>query len=174
MGIVTKKGDKGTTLTLGGEIISKADPSLGAVGTLDELTSALGLARSMCRHETLAQAIYKLQEDLTRIGAELSCGDNMPSAIEPTSTKQIQELEINITNLESQIKLPASLVIPGSNTSSASLDLARAIARRLEREVVALKKINNQKLIVYLNRLSDYLFLLARQAERLEGASENV
>lgn len=165
MGIVTKTGDKGTTKTFRGKTVSKADPCLGALGTLDELTSALGLARSLSRHEIISQAIYKLQDNLTQIGAELSCEDNV------TSPKQVEELESQIERLENQIKLPSTLIIPGSNQSSASLDLARAIARRLEREVVGLKKEN---LFIYLNRLSDYLFLLARQAEHLEGVRKDV
>jgi cob(I)alamin adenosyltransferase len=164
MGIVTKKGDKGTTVTLKGKTISKADPCLNALGTLDELTSALGLARSLSHHKTVSEAIYKLQDDLTQIGAELSCEDNI------ISQKNAEELETQIREIENQIKLPSSLIITGSDPASASLDLARAITRRLEREIVSLKK---QNLFVYINRLSDYLFLLARQAEHLEGANKN-
>jgi len=171
MGITTKIGDKGTTKTLSGEIVSKSDLRLCAIGTLDELTSTLGLARSMCKDKNLCIQIRNLQIDLIRLAAELSSSDNHNVKIELTNKKHIENIEKEIASLEAQIKLPSSLIIPGVSSVSAVIDLARSIARRMEREIVKTKEeigCFSEEILVYTNRLSDYLFLLARYAERLE------
>lgn len=172
MGIVTKTGDKGATKNLSGRTVSKSDICLCALGTFDELTSALGLARSFCKDENLFSQIRRLQISLVRVAAELSCCGSLPVNIEPTGEKHIKELEDEISFLESKIKLPSSLILTGGSSSAASLDLARSIARRMEREIVRAKEEKScysDRVLVYINRLSDYLFLLARHAEISEG-----
>lgn len=172
MGIVTKKGDHGISKTLSGKTVSKSDICLCALGSFDELSSALGLARSFCKDENLSSQIRKLQINLTRVAAELSCCDCLPPNIEPTGEKHIKDLEKEISSLEDKIKLPSSLILAGGSSLSASLDLARSIARRMEREIVRAKEERgcySDKILIYINRLSDYLFLLARDAEIREG-----
>ncbi|MFH1874604.1 MAG: cob(I)yrinic acid a,c-diamide adenosyltransferase [Pseudomonadota bacterium] len=160
MSIITKTGDKGTTKTLAGNTVSKTNLQIIAGGTLDELISCLGLAKTL-GSKTQTQDITNIQNKLIKIGAEIS-------SLNPEITdKDIAEIETKITELEKNIKLPKELIIPGNNPGSAGLDLARAIARRMEREVVELQEkgiIKNKQLLIYCNRLSDYLFLLARQA----------
>lgn len=172
MGIVTKRGDGGISKTLSGKTVSKSDICLCALGTFDELSSALGLARSFCKDRNLSSQIRKLQVSLVRLAAEVSCCDCLPPNIEPTGEKHIKDLEKEISSLEAKIKLPSSLILAGGSSLSAALDLARSIARRMEREIVRAKEEKacySDRILIYINRLSDYLFLLARQAEALEG-----
>jgi cob(I)alamin adenosyltransferase len=172
MGIVTKKGDTGTSKMLSGKTVSKSDVRLCALGTLDELTSVLGLARSFCKDKILCSQIRSLQINLIRLAAELSSCGRMPSNIEPTGEKHIKDLEREISTLEDKIKLPPSLILPGGSSVSSALDMARSISRRMEREIVMAKEEKDcysGSMLIYINRLSDYLFLLARHAEITEG-----
>lgn len=170
MGIVTKKGDDGLTNMLSGRRIPKADPRIAVIGTLDELISNLGLARSLSKNKKFSCDILAIQTDLLRFGAELSCENaKMPSGTEKTTDLHIKKLEREIVKLEACVKLPPSFVMPGETPVSAVLDISRAVARRLEREIVdVFTEAKDRNKIVYINRLSDYLFLLARHAEVLE------
>jgi cob(I)alamin adenosyltransferase len=163
MSIVTNIGDKGTTQLLSGLTVSKSDPRITAIGTLDELNSCLGLARTLSENAEVAEFIYALQLELMKLGTELSSNKS------ELSHKEIGQLEEQISSLEKKINLPDTFVIPGKTACSASLDLARAISRRLEREVMVLSEKNllenDRFLIIYCNRLSDYLFLLGRLAQ---------
>ncbi len=172
MGIVTKKGDKGKSSLLSGETVSKADPRLICVGVLDELTAALGLARSHSKDKRLSSEIRELQMDLMRAGAEISAGGKPSRLFEPISETDISKIEKKISALEAKIALPKSFVIPGTTPCASALELSRAIARRVEREAVAMKDAKvyeSGNLFIWLNRLSDYLFMLARRAEVGEG-----
>ena len=173
MSIVTKQGDKGKGRLLSGEEVSKADGRLEALGTLDELAANLGVARSMIEDRGLSGQIRELQLELLGLGKELAMAQPAKSGgVESISSRQVARIETHIKAIEDEIALPAGFVLPGSSQPSARLDVARAVARRLERRVVALRdeglSINPQTLI-YLNRLSDYLFLLARAVEKSTG-----
>ena len=171
MSIVTKKGDRGTTELMSGEIVSKTDPRIELVGTLDELVAALGLARSMSPKQDFSSEIKALQLDLINVGAEFSCLGSQEISKTRMNTVQLEE---KIATLESEMKLPPSFLIPGTTPCSSALELARTIARRLERLAIAIhekKGYIGDAIIVYLNRLSDYLFLLARRAEKIAGVS---
>lgn len=172
MSIVTRKGDTGETWLLSGERVSKSDIQLEAVGTLDELVAALGLSRSMAPSEELAKQIRVLQLGLMKIGSLLSgwgLKELSNELLIDTTT-----IEGAISALEANIKLPASFLVPGTTPCSSAIELARTIARRLERQSIAIqekKGYRNDQLRIYLNRLSDYLFLLARRAEVVAGAA---
>jgi cob(I)alamin adenosyltransferase len=171
MSITTKHGDRGMTKLLSGETVSKADLRIELVGTLDELVAALGLARSMSPTPTFSSEIRALQLDLINIGAEFSYLGSQEISKTRMNTVQLEE---NIATLESEMKLPPSFLIPGTTPCSSALELARTIARRLERLSIAIhekKGYIGDAIIVYLNRLSDYLFLLARKAEHIAGVS---
>lgn len=159
MSIVTKKGDGGETLLASGGRVSKADARVDAYGTLDELVSFLGLARSLARDKDTAGHIKKIQGDLFMLGSELAMGD---AAIAEKHLKLIDEL---VEKYEPQLGKLTTFVIPGDSPGSAALDVARTVCRRLERKVVALTKageLKNKTALKYLNRLSDLLFVFAR------------
>ncbi len=173
MSIVTKTGDKGRTKLLSGEEVSKAEARLEVAGTVDELCAHLGLARSLVEDAGLAGEVRALAVDLFRVGAELA--SNSPEKqvwIERTEERHVAKIDSLIAALESGIELPRSFIVPGATAASAALDVARTVARRLERRVAALAEgggYANPQGVIYLNRVSDYLFLLARAVERRAG-----
>lgn len=173
MRIVTKRGDKGRTRLLSGEEVSKADGRLEVAGTVDELCAHLGMARSLIEDAALAGEVRELTVDLFRIGAELA--SNSPEKqkwLEPTEARHVEWIEKRIEAIEPGLKLPLSFIVPGATAASSALDVARTVARRLERRVAALAEAGgyaNPQGVIYLNRVSDYLFLLARVAEKRAG-----
>jgi len=167
-----KRGDGGETSLLYGVRVKKSDPHCEAYGTIDEAASSLALAYHSCSPQT-REIILKVQQDLKLVMAELA----VPIEHYPKFRSQEQEftpqmtlhLEKIIEELEEQIEMPQAFVLPGGCPSAAALDLARAITRRAEREVVKLKEKNllaNEEVLKYLNRLSDLIYTLARYEEK--------
>jgi cob(I)alamin adenosyltransferase len=178
MGIITKRGDCGLTETLGGEEISKSDIRLHCIGTLDELNSAIGLARSLANEKGLKEVgreLRSIQLALFHLGSEISVGLNgIPK--NPVTERDVTAIEDRMGELEENIDLPRSFLVPGSTPPAAALDLARSMARRLERLIVEAKEQQlflNQHACVWVNRLSDYFFLLARVLEKQSGVNFN-
>ncbi|MBI4126870.1 MAG: cob(I)yrinic acid a,c-diamide adenosyltransferase [Deltaproteobacteria bacterium] len=173
MSITTKIGDRKTSRLLSGEEVAKDNVRLETYGTLDELVAHLGMARSLLKDSPVAKEIRNLQVDLFRVGAELSCTDPSKNKwAEPTTKTHVEILEGKMKALESQIKLPRSFLVPGTTPASAALEVARTVSRRLERRAVELSKRGeyaNDQGLIYLNRLSDYCFLLARTVEKEAG-----
>ena len=173
MSIVTKRGDRGMTALMYNRQISKCHPRVEAYGAVDELNAALGLARAAAEHDLLRERLASLQKDLVLLMGELATAmEDLPryvkdghslvtSVLTATLEKWIKELEA--------ANVPAKgWATPGANTASASLDLARTICRRAERRVCALQEagqLDNPEIVIYLNRLSDLLWLLARWVE---------
>jgi len=165
--IFSKKGDKGKTSFLNGERISKASLRPNAYGTLDEASSALGLAKTFTLNEAILEMIQAVQEDLLMLGARLS--DTAPDSEYSIGTERIQRLEEWIVKIQEEVPIPRHFIYPGVNSVSASIDLARSIIRRAERVATALKEageIDSAEVHSYLNRLADFLFILARYAEK--------
>ncbi len=164
----SKKGDQGQTSLLSGERVSKASLRPEAYGTLDEASSALGLAKVFTRNERICEMIQVVQEDLVVLGAKLSCegtGEQQYSV----GSERISRLEEWIRDLQEEVPLPRRFIYPGSNPASAALDLSRTIIRRAERRTVALREagqLDSPEVHSYLNRLADFLFTLARYAEK--------
>jgi len=175
MSITTKTGDKMRSRFFSGEEADKDDLRFETYGTLDELVAELGVARSYLGHSKLAHEVRQLQVDLFRVGGELACTKaEKLKWVEPTTEHDVQELESKMQMHEKNINLPHSFLIPGSTRASASLEVARTVARRLERRMVSLAKTGaytNDWGLIYINRVSDYCFLLARQVEVEEGVS---
>ncbi len=168
MSITTRTGDDGETGLWSGERIPKDDPRVEAYGTIDELSSALGAARHVCFVDSVLFAIERIQRDLFRVAGELaSVMIPFDRPIRPEDGESLAELTAEI---ESRILLKG-FVIPGMTQGSAALDMARTIARRAERRVIALSRLGevSVSLMIYLNRLSDYLFMLAREEENAAG-----
>lgn len=170
MGVFTfsKKGDQGETSLLSGARVSKASLRPEAYGTLDEASSALGLAKVFTRNETMRMMIGTIQEDLLVLGAELACESHDKCEHFLRSDRAVR-LEKWIVQLQEEVPLPRCFICPGGNAASAALDLARTIVRRAERRVMALKEAGlwvDEEVHAYLNRLADLLFTLARYAEK--------
>lgn len=167
--ITTKTGDKGTTHLFSGETISKHAPQTEAYGDLDEVVSALGIARSLTANKEIGARLVALQRGLFVVGAELATSPERVALLkERVDETMLDKIERDCAELEAALPLSKGFVLPGGTTAAAHMDLARAVARRCERKAVALKErgwVTNEALLIWLNRLSDYLWLMARLEE---------
>lgn len=166
--ITTKAGDAGSTRLGSGASVLKDDDHMQALGDLDELTCALGLAR-VHAPPAIAEAILHLQQELLTVGAELAkvAGRRVDAAMVVALEKRCVALEQTAPNWD-------GFVLPGNTAAGAHLDLARAVARRCERSVVRLAHEAggpNPHLLAWMNRLSDLLWLMARDAEHASAGS---
>jgi cob(I)alamin adenosyltransferase len=167
--VFSKKGDKGQTSLLSGERVSKASLRPEAYGTLDEASSALGLAKVLTQNETITRMIGVIQEDLLVLGAELSCEGAPAGPDHSIGDDRISRLEEWIQELQKEVPMPRRFILPGENPPSAVIDLSRTIVRRAERRVAAIREAGipvRSQVQAYLNRLADFLFTLARYAGR--------
>lgn len=170
MHIATKTGDKGKTSLLYGGRVDKDNCRIEACGIIDELTSFLGLGRSLVKGRAQKRLIRSAQERLFLMSSELACPKSSVRKLKRRIAQgDITELERNIDKLEAAgRKRRGGFVTPGKNRLSATLHIARTVSRRAERRVMTLKKkrlLSNRFIIIYLNRLSDLLYLLARSHE---------
>lgn len=172
--IYTRTGDDGTTGISGGDRISKFHPRMEAIGDIDELNSSLGMLIASLSESTNPQItaqLARIQHDCFDLGGELA----MPG-YELLPESSTEELEQDIELLNEDLPPLKDFILPGGNPSAANCHLARSICRRAERHAWKLYSIEpeavNPRAIAYLNRLSDYLFVLARSLARAEGGSE--
>ncbi len=170
--IVTKGGDKGETSLLYGGRVSKDDLHTEAYGALDEAISALGLGRSLCTTPAVASMLLELERECFTVGAELATAsgdrDKLRRHFQTLEPDAVDRLEAEVHRLEAEVGLPAGFVLPGGSPAASAIDLARTLVRRAERRAVALARSDplvNPEILRYLNRLSDLLFMLARQEE---------
>ena len=173
MSIVTKTGDEGSTALMYNRRVSKCHPRVEAYGAVDELNAALGLARASV-HNTLAQeSLVQIQKDLVGLMGELATAvEDLPryakDGFSLVTSAQTFQLEQVIHSIEAQVGSFRDWVTPGANLASASVDVARTVCRRAERRVCELQasnQLHNPEIIIYLNRLSDLLWLMARWIE---------
>lgn len=159
----TATGDSGDTGYLGPGRISKASLRIEAVGSVDEASAALGLARSLTRNEKTQNILRYIQKQLYSLMSELSADPNVAHQFDKMNENDINWLENEIADLEGIVDVPREFIIPGESTASAALDLGRTIIRRAERRAIALLEageIEKPLLIAYLNRLSSLIFIL--------------
>jgi cob(I)alamin adenosyltransferase len=172
MGLYTKTGDDGTTGLFGGTRVRKDSERVEAYGTVDELNAVLGVARSSLPRELDAQ-VAALQHELFDLGAEIACapGKEARLASRPIGLAQITALERAIDETDAALPALENFVLPAGSPGAAALHLARTVCRRAERLVLRLGRSEpvRSELVVYLNRLSDLLFALARRANQLAG-----
>ena len=163
MKIYTKKGDKGTTSLLTGERVSKDDPRLEAGGTLDELIAWLGLIRDQAAEDGIDTPLWRIQKDLMTISSILMAGKKNPK-LPRLSEEETPFLEKEIDRMNDILPPLKHFILPGGDPLASHCHIARTICRRAERQAVRLLKNDPSpdKLVQYLNRLSDYLFVLAR------------
>jgi len=169
LSIVTKTGDDGTTGLMYGRRVPKNDPRIAACGAVDELNAALGLARAELQ-PPMSDTLLSIQKELVGLMGELATlEEDMPRYVKDSfaviSAEMVARLDSLAKTLEANLPPFKDWVMPGANRSAAALDFARTICRRAEREVCALG-VKNAQNIVYLNRLSDVLWLMARSLER--------
>ena len=172
--VYTKTGDAGETSLVGGARVSKASSRVDAYGEVDELNSLIGLARAHGHDSEIDEALGEIQNDLFTLGADLAS----PSEVEVPRIDEsfIARLERSADRFLAELEPLKEFILPGGSEAGATLHLARTVARRGERRVVALsetEKVNSQT-IVYLNRLSDLLFILARVANHRASFSEKM
>ncbi len=172
--IYTRTGDAGETGLVDGSRVSKADPRMAAIGDVDEANSAIGMAALKLADPARLDLLRRIQNDLFDLGADLATpGDDF----EPTEMSlrvvqpQIDRLEREIDALNDALEPLRSFILPGGTGGAAELHLARAIVRRAERTAIAAASQLrlNPLALVYLNRLSDHLFVLARAVAAAEG-----
>jgi cob(I)alamin adenosyltransferase len=165
----SKKGDRGFTSLMGGQRVPKSGPRPDAYGTLDEASSALGIARAAATRVQTKKIILDLQKDLLLLGAELATvAEDMKKYRYQITAKHVEHLEHFIEELQREVQLKREFIFPGETVGSAAIDLARAVVRRAERKAVRLfqeKMITNVEVLRFLNRLADLLFTLARYEE---------
>ncbi|GEM_PF-36554 len=171
MSIVTKTGDQGETGLVGGARISKADARMHAIGSVDELNALLGVLLAEQLPAEIAAGVTRIQNELFTLGADLATP--RPSVKVPRITQEhIAGLEAWIASLESALPPLQAFILPGGSRAGALLHSARTVCRRAERWVVSLDNTVSEQSRIYLNRLSDLLFLLARAVNRERGAEE--
>lgn len=167
-------GDDGTTGLLGGGRVRKDDPRVEAYGTVDEASSALGLARALSSHARVTSICEELQRGLYAVGAELGTSPSAGKAFLTTGAKEVARLDELIGDLEQLVPMPEGFILPGATPASGALDLARAVVRRAERRCLTLERaggLTNPDVRRWLNRLSLLLFVLGRYEESLSGSS---
>lgn len=168
--IYTKTGDDGTTGLVDGSRISKTNERMAAIGDVDELNSALGVAICDVADTALVKSLRVIQNDLFDLGADLATpageGDDFaPSEMVLRITHlQVERLENEIDKVNGNLDPLTSFILPGGEKSAAAIHVARAIARRAERAAVGAAQVMaiNPQALAYINRLSDYLFVLGR------------
>jgi cob(I)alamin adenosyltransferase len=178
MKIYTKTGDTGDTGLFGGGRVGKDHPRVEAYGDVDELNAHLGLARSIEMMPRIDEVLVPIQRDLFAIGAILATPDTekmrQQLAKARLDEERIAQLEHAIDDCDAELDPLRAFIIPGGTPKAAALHVARTVCRRAERRVIALQREAELPalVVVYLNRLSDLLFTLARLANRRAGQGE--
>jgi cob(I)alamin adenosyltransferase len=178
MKIYTRTGDSGETGLFGGGRVGKDDARVEAYGAVDELNAVLGWIRSQGANEAIADRLGILQADLFVLGSHLASPPAPPGrrrpGLPPLPETRVGEMERWIDEAEAELEPLRSFVLPAGEPSATALHLARTVCRRAERRVVALARSQAVEpgIVVYLNRLSDLLFMLARLANHRAGVPD--
>jgi cob(I)alamin adenosyltransferase len=175
MKLYTKTGDDGTTGLFGGGRVPKASARVDAYGTVDETNAFLGVARATGLDASIDSVLARVQEDLFTLGAELACvpGREAKLATSLLGDADIERLEHAIDEADAACPPLKSFVLPGGTPQAAALHVARTVCRRAERAVLAVDDAApRREIVVYLNRLSDLLFALARRANAVAGVPD--
>ena len=175
MKIYTKTGDKGDTSLFGGQRVPKDALRIEAYGTVDELNSVLGICRAENNDAEINSVLAQVQEQLFELGADLATPRSVAAKnVRRIGQKDAHHLEKIIDSLEVHLKPLKHFILPGGTPVAARIHFARTVCRRAERHVVRLSRNEDisEDIIIYLNRLSDLLFVLARHANHLASVPE--
>src|SRR5262245_54513495 len=168
MSISTERGDGGQTSLPGGIRISKSDLRVEVYGTIDELISALGFARAICRNEQICELAKSIQRELFKVGSAVATPPESRKPVPEIGDEMVSQLTDAVHRIEATEGLLADWALPGEDAASAAFDVARTVCRRTERLVVRLAESGvtvQSNVLRYLNRLSDLLWLFGRQIE---------
>jgi len=177
MKIYTKTGDKGDTGLFGGDRVSKSSERIEAYGTIDELNSFVGLAVTEIQDNSIKKLLNKIQNQLFVLGADpaapILTEDNKKN-IERVPYEFIIDAEKEIDVCEEKLEELKNFILPGGSKSAALLHICRTITRRAERRVIGLKdsELINENIVIFLNRLSDLFFVLARYENKISGQKD--
>lgn len=176
MKIYTKTGDKGETGLYGGERVAKDSLRVRVYGTVDEANAVIGMARAQLSDAALDEGLAVIQSQLFYVGADLATPEDSAyrSNIVPVGERDVATLEKHIDSLDNALEPLKNFILPGGHPAAASLHFGRTVVRRAERELAALARSEevNPQIGVYLNRLSDLLFVMARVVNKNAGVSD--
>lgn len=175
--IYTKTGDKGKTSLIGGTKVAKSNIRIEAYGTIDELNSFIGLTADQLSQQPLKNNLKEIQDRLFTIGSSLACDPDKAPLLKIPDLKEsdIEFLEKNIDMMNNELKPMKSFILPGGHIAISTAHITRCVCRRAERICVNMQEHDlfvDPLVIKYLNRLSDYLFILARYAGHLLGIED--
>ena len=177
MSIATKRGDGGQTGLAGGIRVPKTHPRVECYGTIDELISQMGFARSICDDEEVRDRIKALQRELYKVGSAIATPPESKKSPPEITMAMADALESDVHRIEAQPGVLGDWSIPGELPDAAALDVARTVCRRAERLATGLMEsgvIQNPAILAYLNRLSDLLWLLGRLVEARKGVDSSL
>ena len=179
MKIYTKTGDKGETGLFGGERVSKDSLRISAYGTIDELNSVIGLAITEVGDKSVKENLLKIQNQLFVVGSDLATPEDEKTKklnIQRTPASYYADIEKMIDEYDEQLEELRNFILPGGSKGAAMLHVCRTICRRSEREVVALKNsvTIGENIIIFLNRLSDLLFVLSRFENKVSNHPDTI
>jgi len=172
--IYTKTGDRGETGLIGGKRVPKDELHIEACGAVDELNAVIGVAAAQCADQDVSRLLVSIQEDLFQLGADVAVPHEEPAPNISKTAPRIQvshaeRLEKEIDRWEMELEPLRNFILPGGHPVAAILHQARAVCRRAERRCVTLRRsaqVSQDQIIIYLNRLSDLLFVLSRAVNR--------
>jgi len=174
--VYTGGGDDGTTALVGGKRVRKDDPRIEAYGTIDELNSVIGVAVASGLAEPMRQRFFVLQQVLFNLGTDLATPKETKQtlAIPQIEERHVREIEGWIDEWNEELEPLTSFILPGGDLAAAQLHVARTVCRRAERSMTALSRDDgvSSQALVYVNRLSDFLFVAARYQAKLSGHPE--
>ena len=172
--IATTRGDNGLTSLAGGIRVSKGSQRVEAYGTVDELNSTLGFARSICGDPHIVDLVSDIQRELFKVGSALATPPESPKPPVPIDDEMVERLTKEVHRLEAIEGILSDWSVPGALSVAAAFDMARTVCRRAERCVVRLREAGEPiqpPIVPYLNRLSDLLWLIGRKLEHEAGVS---
>jgi cob(I)alamin adenosyltransferase len=172
MSIATKRGDGGQTSLVGGIRVSKSNPRVECYGTIDELISQMGFARSICQDAEIRERVKALQRELYKVGSAIATLLESKNAAPEIAAEMVDALDAEVHRIEAEPGVLADWSLPGELPDAAAMDVARTICRRAERLATALMgagALDNPHILAYLNRLSDLLWLFGRLMEARQG-----
>lgn len=175
MKIYTKRGDNGTTSLIGGDRVLKSHYRIEAYGTIDELNSHIGILRSFVKDHNNQNVLKEVQDRLFTIGSLLASAPTSKMIVPDLNPSDTELLEKSMDKMNEELPELRAFILPAGSLSIAQSHVARCVCRRAERLVVALsqiEKLDDVLIIEYLNRLSDYLFVLSRYVGKAEGVEE--
>ncbi len=177
MSIATRRGDGGQTGLAGGIRVSKTHPRVECYGTIDELISQMGFARSICQDADIQERIKNIQRELYKVGSAIATPPESKKTPPEITAAMVDALEAQVHAIEADSKVLADWSLPGELPDGAAIDVARTICRRAERLATALMEagvIQNPNILAYLNRLSDLLWLFGRLLEARQNVDSSL